>query len=509
MVLKKIAILFMAFMVMCSGITVVCAQNAEPIAVTNETRTVEINAKTVQYEGTVVAIAAWYPDYSRADFGKYDVEKINAYTGEATVNAENMICKTFTLKESAPSGEYTLDLYVPGEAEPVSHKFVYRNVVAAAATLQTAKTGSKEQIKTALDNSIKDVSVEAGLHYLTYSNEVRAYIAANIANNRPADEPALIEQLLEEVNIINTVKELSKKADDRLAMKTMLEANPALFKISEYMSDYNSLTDEKREEMYTNLSTVIDGCVFPEDVAKVFSEALKAVMPEEDSDDDDDDRYYGSGGGGGGGGSGKGSVSLRTDASIAPVATNAPAPEDSFADISGHWAANPIKILASKGIINGKTEDSFCPNDTIKKEEFLKLIMSALDLKAPSAVPLPFKDVEYNTWYYDYVHTAYVLGISNGMSDSQYGIGTQISRQDMAVLLYKACALEGKAFGESNVTFKDEEEISDYAKAAVSALAGGNIISGRDDGSFDPKATATRAEAVKIIYEALYKFGLL
>ena len=66
----------------------------------------------------------------------------------------------------------------------------------------------------------------------------------------------------------------------------------------------------------------------------------------------------------------------------------------------------------------------------------------------------------------------------------------------MAVIISRAYNLTS----EDSASFKDESLISDYAKRAVAALANEKIINGFGDGTFRPKAFATRAEAAKILY---------
>lgn len=137
------------------------------------------------------------------------------------------------------------------------------------------------------------------------------------------------------------------------------------------------------------------------------------------------------------------------------------------------------------------------------------MLVLAFECKSPSAVALPFNDVEYGAWYYTYLETAYSLGIVKGVSADCFGLGTEISRQDMAVLIYNACIDAAMSFGSEEKTFADHDSIAGYAQKAVAVLGGNGIINGRDDGSFNPTATATRAEAVKMLYEAMYRFNLL
>ena len=52
-------------------------------------------------------------------------------------------------------------------------------------------------------------------------------------------------------------------------------------------------------------------------------------------------------------------------------------------------------------------------------------------------------------------------------------------------------------------TFSDYVDVSEYAKEAVSVLYGNGIVNGTGNGSFLPKANATRAEASVIIYRCM------
>ena len=78
-----------------------------------------------------------------------------------------------------------------------------------------------------------------------------------------------------------------------------------------------------------------------------------------------------------------------------------------------------------------------------------------------------------------------------------------VTRQDMAVMVYRALCKKGYENKNSKLTFYDADQISDYAKEAVSYLAGKGVISGMGDGRFSPKGNATRAQTAKIIYAVL------
>ena len=108
-------------------------------------------------------------------------------------------------------------------------------------------------------------------------------------------------------------------------------------------------------------------------------------------------------------------------------------------------------------------------------------------------------------WYFEYVESAYNLGIINGVADGVFAPDALITRQDMAVMVARAAAVSGKTIAEvaESKTFDDAESISDYAQNAVDALVKGGIINGMSDTEFAPLNNATRAQAAKILYNFL------
>ena len=127
------------------------------------------------------------------------------------------------------------------------------------------------------------------------------------------------------------------------------------------------------------------------------------------------------------------------------------------------------------------------------------MLVKAVNINAKN-VELDFMDVNTDSWYYSAVAAAYANGIINGKDDGSLGIGENITREDMAVMAYRALKLSGN----EACTFKDSEDISEYARDAVGAMSKLGIINGFDDNTFGPKSHATRAQAAKIVYE-IYK----
>lgn len=210
----------------------------------------------------------------------------------------------------------------------------------------------------------------------------------------------------------------------------------------------------------------------------------------------------GGGGGGGGSSAGNGSgSSQKIEASGSVVGNenlNADVIENirvcRFTDLNGYeWAEAAIKSLYEKGVIDGVSESLYNPAGKVKREEFVKMISTLYDGEEKE---ISFTDVVSGSWYVPYVAKAVNGGIIKGMSETLFGTGMGVTRQDMAVMILRVLKAE-EAAGASG--FTDDTEISDYAKPAVTALKKLGVVSGTNEGKFNPKAVMTRAEAAVVI----------
>ena len=165
-----------------------------------------------------------------------------------------------------------------------------------------------------------------------------------------------------------------------------------------------------------------------------------------------------------------------------------------------HWAAAYINKMAEQGIINGKTANSFAPNDAITRAEFAAILSRMSGEELPAA-DNTFTDVNANAWYAGNVAWAVKAGITNGMTASTFAPEAKISRQEMAVMIMRYVEHKEKTLAENTqpVTFADNAAIASYAKDAVSAMQKAGIISGKENNMFAPAANATRAEAAKML----------
>ncbi|QHW33589.1 S-layer homology domain-containing protein [Paenibacillus rhizovicinus] len=178
-----------------------------------------------------------------------------------------------------------------------------------------------------------------------------------------------------------------------------------------------------------------------------------------------------------------------------------------FSDTGNSWAVKEIESLAIRGIITGRTTDTFDPNAQVTRADFTKLLIGVLGRTAPASGSVVFSDVKGSDYYYDAVMTARTLGLAAGTADNAFEPKNPITRQDMMVLLDRAFALSGKPFAAMAElsAYKDAGQLSAYARDSAAKLIAADVIAG-SDGKLRPKDRLTRAEAAKVLYKL---FGLL
>jgi alpha-tubulin suppressor-like RCC1 family protein len=181
--------------------------------------------------------------------------------------------------------------------------------------------------------------------------------------------------------------------------------------------------------------------------------------------------------------------------------------ESRFQDIGAHiWAKQQITELERLQIINGVNPQTYAPANSIKRGDFLLLLVKVLDLKA--TFTQNFEDVAENSYYYEALGIARALGIAKGVGQNRYAPNEPIKRQDVAVLMADALRVLGGLDDLEDGShpldrFEDKGKISDYAKESMAILLKKQIFVG-DQALLHPLDPLTRAETAVLMHR-LYK----
>ena len=163
-------------------------------------------------------------------------------------------------------------------------------------------------------------------------------------------------------------------------------------------------------------------------------------------------------------------------------------------DIQGHWAQKQLQSWLDKGYLGGYPDGTVKPNKAITRGEYVALINRLFGFT--EAATLNFTDVKKSNWVYSEVAKAVKAGYIGGYENNTFRANNPLTRQEAAVIAAKLLKLSTSS---TPLKFKDNAQIAAWAKVAVASAAEKKIINGYPDGTFGPKKSLTRAEAVGII----------
>jgi hypothetical protein len=206
---------------------------------------------------------------------------------------------------------------------------------------------------------------------------------------------------------------------------------------------------------------------------------------------------------GGGGGSSLTNISDNgspLDSGSSVTETTKPA-ITAFTDVSGHWAEQAIKFVVERGLFNGVSVSEFAPDLSMTRAMFATVLSRLAKGKAVGTAS--FTDVPASKWYYDGVIWAAENGIVKGVGGGVFDPDAPITREQMAEMLYNYAAFMGEDLnggaGTQAAIFVDSENISDWARTAVSWANAKGIITGKPGNIIDPQGQATRAEVSTVL----------
>lgn len=177
-----------------------------------------------------------------------------------------------------------------------------------------------------------------------------------------------------------------------------------------------------------------------------------------------------------------------------------------FTDVpENHWAYEAVMCMADHGILLGRGDGTFGPEDVVTREEFAAMMVRALKLETVSPAQPTFIDVPRWHWAYGYVEASknYLTGWRLSDGSWRYKPTENAVREDMAVALVKAKKWDNVSYDDSklDVLFSDADSISKSCRKYVAIAVDKGLMTAYGN-IFNPQGVLTRAQAAILIYNA-------
>ena len=171
-----------------------------------------------------------------------------------------------------------------------------------------------------------------------------------------------------------------------------------------------------------------------------------------------------------------------------------------FIDVKeSDWFYEAVQFAFESGMMNGTGGSSFQPNAMLIRS-MIATILWRLE-GSPDGNPVRFTDVSDGQWYTEGVNWAAANDLVNGYGNSTFGPKDDITREQMAAILYRYAQFKGydcTVQGDLS-RFADGGQTSDWARDAVVWAVDKGLLTGKGGGLLDPKGTATRVEVATIL----------
>ena len=183
------------------------------------------------------------------------------------------------------------------------------------------------------------------------------------------------------------------------------------------------------------------------------------------------------------------------------VQVEEPAPTEPFVDVNeGDWFYDAVVYAYQNELMDGVGGNRFAPNSETTRAQ-LVTILYRLEGEPAVSGDLPFTDVEAGIWYTDAILWAAQNNIVNGVNDTEFAPGDDLTRQQLVTILYRYAESKGYDVSASADLsgYPDAGQVQDYAQPAMAWAVAENIIQGMEDGTLKPAGNASRAQIATIL----------
>ena len=172
-----------------------------------------------------------------------------------------------------------------------------------------------------------------------------------------------------------------------------------------------------------------------------------------------------------------------------------------FPDVTeGDWFYDAVRYAYENGLMDGVGDNLFAPNSDTTRAQLVTILYRLEGQPAPSG-DSGFSDVAAGTWYTDAVAWAAENGIVNGVSETEFAPGKDITREQLATILFRYA--EAKGYDVSArvdlSAYPDANQIQSYAAESVAWAVAEGLIQGFEDNTLRPAGNATRAQIATIL----------
>lgn len=178
-------------------------------------------------------------------------------------------------------------------------------------------------------------------------------------------------------------------------------------------------------------------------------------------------------------------------------------PAHLFTDVNtSAWYHEAVDYVLVNGLMSGYGNGLFGPEDNLSRAQLCQIIYN-LEGQPAATGGSTFTDVADGAWYADAVTWAAENGIVGGYGGGLFGPEDNITREQLAAILYRYAQVKGYdvSVGEDTniLSYADALDVSEWAIPAMQWACGSGVIEGVTEATLVPGGTATRAQVATML----------
>ena len=181
-----------------------------------------------------------------------------------------------------------------------------------------------------------------------------------------------------------------------------------------------------------------------------------------------------------------------------PCDGGADCPSRGFTDLGsvGTWYHEAVDYVLRSSLMGGYGNGTFGPSNNLSRAQFAQILFN-MEGRPVVNYLLQYGDVAEGAWYTEAIRWAASQGIIGGYSGGIFGPNDSITREQLAVMLWRYAG--SPAATDKELRFTDADKAGGYALEALRWAVENSVMSGRGGGILDPKGLVTRAQAAQML----------
>lgn len=170
-------------------------------------------------------------------------------------------------------------------------------------------------------------------------------------------------------------------------------------------------------------------------------------------------------------------------------------------DIGDHWAKEAVQEFIDKGYVLGDGHGNYKLDEMMSRAQFATILNRTMGYTEESSEIAGYRDVKQDAWYKSELAKALAAGYMNGTTDTTMAPDQTVSREQAFTMIGRALNVDVTST-EQKARFADQDQIAPYAVDYINAMAEKGYVLGNKNGEVMPKKALTRAEGITVLARA-------